>query len=189
MNSKNFIVIFDFHRDRRSKNFKLIFFFKIFSCLLCFFILIFLFISGSVVFFLFDLKLIEKLNQSFFSENFFFSSLIFFNLSFFSFFSFLIDQTMLLAHYFKKTLKIDFKFRAFKSIFKILIEIITMLYSKSIDSVSELVLSSRKIRKKNQSNWKRHFVFKIMSYWWIFNNQSDQLFIQKYLRFSELVFV
>ena len=146
---KNFIVIFDRHRNRKRKNLKLIFFSNFF------FRDVFRFLFFSVYqsfccFFVLDSKLTDRSNQPFSSKNFFFNLLIFSDLSFYSFFSFLIDQTILLIYHFKTAQKTDLKSKTFKSTFKNLIEIITKLYSKSIDSASELVSSSRKIKNKNK---------------------------------------
>ena len=176
-NSKNLIVILDRHRDRKRKNFKLIFFSNFFFFRDVLRLLLFFVYQSFCCFFVLDSKLIDRSNQSFFSKNFFFNLLIFFSLSFYPLSSFLIDQTIFLIYHFKTAQKADFKSKTFKSAFKNLIEIIIKFYFKSIDFASELASSSRKIKnkkKKNQSNRKWRFFFKTVDYQWISNNQISQ---------------
>ena len=59
---------------------------------------------------------------------------------------------MFQVYHLKKIQKIELNSRALKSIFKTLIEVITMLYSKSIDFASKLASNNKKIKKKKISS-------------------------------------
>ena len=146
MSSKNFIVILNIWSKSKSKKIKIIFFFELFfrsSCFFCYF----LFVSFSAAF-LARFKIDWKIKSIVLFKKKFFQFICFFDSLFFCFSFFLTDQIVFLTHHLKKAQKIEFKSKIFKSISKILIEIITMLYSKSIDFASKLVSSSRKIKKK-----------------------------------------
>ena len=72
---------------------------------------------------------------------------------FFSFSFFLADQTVFQIYQLKKTQKTKFDLKTFKLIFRILIEIITMLYFRSVDFALKLISNNRKTKiKKNEFN-------------------------------------